>query len=232
MSLFLNHGERGLLVGQTGSGKTQNALFQLRNAKTFPIIIFDTKIEDAFFAAPLENEKMELVESVEQFLALSKRPRNKMPDFILVRPNVSEIMNLDILDMYGQIAYDCFGSCFIYVDELYQWHTPGGTPVKSIIALYTRGRSKGKTFLGSSQRPARISRFCVSESQKFYVHWLGDNRDRKILNEVIPNFDKMPPPPKHHFYHFEAGEHLTPVLYKPVPFTKLNPEKIFTKMWI
>lgn len=231
MGLFLDRGERGLLVGQTGSGKTQNAIFQLRNAPVFPVIVFDTKIEDAFFGLPEGDETIDLIESVADFEKYSRQKREKMADYILVRPNINEVQDFDILDEYCRIAYDEFGACTVYYDELYNWHNRG-IPVNNFVGLLTRGRSRGKSVLQSTQRPGWISRFCFTESQKFYIHRLIDNRDRKTLDSMVPDFSSYPQPAKFGFYFFEVGEMETPIEYKPVPYVKLDKSKVFKRKWL
>jgi hypothetical protein len=232
MGLFLDKGERGLLVGQTGSGKTQNAIFQLRNSPVFPVIVFDTKIEDAFFGLPEgEDETIDLIESLPDFEKYAKQKGDKMADYILVRPNIHEVQDFAILDEYCRIAYEQFGACTVYFDELYNWHNRG-IPVNNFVGLLTRGRSRGKTVLQSTQRPGWISRFCFTESQKFYIHRLIDNRDRKTLDSMVPDFSNYPQPKKFGFYFFEVGEDETPTEYSPVPFEKLDRTKIFKKKWL
>jgi hypothetical protein len=229
--LTLKKGERGLLVGQTGSGKSQNAIFQLKNAPVYPVIIFDTKIEDSFFGLPEDDETMDLIESVGDLKALAKKSPQHWADYILVRPNGNELFDRDILNEYCLTVYNKFGSCTIYFDEMYNWHA-NALPLPNFVGLLTRGRSRGKTVLMGAQRPAWISRFCFTESQKFYIHQLIDKRDRQSLDSMIPNFSAMPLPPKFHFYHFNVAEHQEPVLYKPVPYTKLDRKKIFSRKWI
>jgi hypothetical protein len=231
MSLVLKKGERGLLVGQTGSGKTANALFQLRNSPVFPVIVFDTKIEDAFFGLPQGDESLDLVESLHELKEYAKQPSKHWADYILVRPNVDEVLDFGILDEYCRTVYNKFGACTIYFDEMYNWHNRG-IPTNSFVGLLTRGRSKGKTVLQATQRPGWLSRFCFTESQKFYIHNLIDSRDRQTLDSMIPDFSKYPIPPKYHFYHFAVGEHDKPILYAPVPFEKLDTKKIFTRKWV
>jgi len=231
MGLFLEKGERGLLVGQTGSGKTANALFQLRNAPVYPVIIFDTKIEDAFFGLPQGDETIDLIGSIGDLERYAKQSAKHWADYILVRPGIDEVLDRDILDSYCRLVYNRFGPCTIYYDEMYNWHA-NALPLPGFVGLLTRGRSRGKTVLQGAQRPAWISRFCFTESQKFYIHFLNDERDRKSLDSMIPNFSRVALPPKYHFYHFEVAEHQEPVLYAPVPYEKLNVKKIFTRKWV
>ncbi|MHB8387514.1 MAG: hypothetical protein ACYDAO_09370 [Thermoplasmataceae archaeon] len=227
----MKKGERGLLVGRTGSGKTQNAVFQMRHSVVSPVIILDTKIENAFFGLPEEDEKLDLIESIDDFKSMSKRPKKDLPEYILVRPEKEVIQNSELQDEYCNLLYHKFSSCFIYFDELYNWHKTGRTG-DELIGLLTRGRSRGKTVLMSSQRPALISRFCVSETDKFYIHHLNDMRDRKTIGEFIPDFQKVQTPPKYHFWHYNVSESEQPTLYAPVPFQELNESKIFNKKWI
>lgn len=231
MSLLLNTGERGLLVGMTGSGKTQNALFQIEAATQWPKIIFDTKIEPKFQTLPHSHEKMWLVESVSKLQEISKRKAAEWPDYILVRPHEKELLDFDLMNDYSQIVYHRFGKCLIYFDELYQWHARG-QPVEGIQGLLTRGRSKGKTVLMGTQKPVWISRFCFSESQKFYCHYLGDRRDRETLDNIAPDFSRYPLLPKFHFYFYETGKDRAE-LYSPVPLINNNSSgEISSREWI
>lgn len=65
-----------------------------------------------------------------------------------------------------------------------------GRAGSGLIALLTRGRSKGISVLMSTQRPAWLSRFCFTEAQKYYIYRLTDRRDSKVLGEYIRVFSK------------------------------------------
>lgn len=232
MSILLDVGNRGLLVGKTGSGKSQNAMFHLRHTDIWPKIIFDTKIEDFFFSVPEEHEDMEVANSMDELRAIAKRPAKHQPDYVLVRPSADEVQAFEPMDAYSQFVYNNFGKCFIYYDELTNWHR-GNLPGAGLINILTRGRSRGKTTLMASQRPAWISRSCLTEADKFYIHRLQDMRDVKTLADVVPEIERTKPQPKYHFYHYDTGADMeTPVLYKPVPYTPIIEDKIFSKKWI
>lgn len=229
---FLKRGERGLLVGQTGSGKSENAIFHLKNAPVFPVIMYDTKIEDNLFKAAESDDILEVANNFKDFFDLSKLTKREMPDYILVRPEPHELIDVDELDKYMQLAYDAFGASYHYLDETYNWHNNGKSGA-GLLGMLTRGRSKGKTLLMASQRPSWISRFCFTESQKFYIHKLLDLRDRKTLDSMIPSFSTMPKPPEYHFYHFEVAKHDEPKLYSPVPFSELKRDQVQKKYkWV
>lgn len=221
---FLNEGERGLLVGQTGSGKSRNGIYQLRMTKQRPVIIFDTKIDDAFLDLPNKGEKLTIIESIDDFQRLAKKSPDQWGDFILVRPAEHEALDQKLLDQYSYTVYNNFGRPFIYYDEVYSWHDRG-QPGEGLMALLTRGRSRGKTTLMATQRPSWISRFCMTESQKFYIHRLSDARDYKTLSNVIPGFDKVVPPAKYHSYHYQVGDE-KPVVVKPVPLIERAAEAV------
>lgn len=232
--MHLKKGERGLLVGKTGSGKTQNGLFQLMNTELWPRIIFDTKIEDAFFSVPQNGETMEMFAGLEEFESYAKKSKAKdWPDYILVRPLGHEYVDPEILDEYMRVIYERFGACFIFIDEVVNLHK-NGRALPHLMNVLCRGRSRGKTTLMGSQRPAYISRSCLTETDRFYAHKLTDMRDRKTLGEVIPDFEKYSPPPEYHFWHYSHKDHETCELYKPVPEIKVDPAKakIFKKLWL
>lgn len=229
--MFLNKGQRGLLLGKTGSGKTQDALFQLQNAPVYPVVIFDTKIEDAFFSLRTDDDRLEVVESFDDLVKLAKQAKNKLPTYILVRPSADEVREVEPLDKYAQFCYRNLGAHFIYFDEVFNWHK-NGIPVPGLLELLGRGRSKGKTTLMGSQRPAWISRSCFTESDHFYIHRLLDVRDKKVLDSVIPEYSSHPNPPKYHFHYFDVSSDDPPKLFSPVPETKIEPNKIYKKNWL
>lgn len=202
---FLSEGERCVLVGQTGSGKTQHAISLIRNAPIFPVIIFDTKIEPEFEKiCEYETDTFTLCESASELLRLSKLRPEKIPDFILVRPGIYELQDFSVLDKYCEIAFNSFGECTVYFDELYNWHN-NGRPLTHFIALLTRGRSRGKTVIQSTQRPSWVSRFCFTESQVYYIHRLVDARDVKVLASCIPGLESGTPRDQYGFFFYRSG---------------------------
>lgn len=204
-------GERAILIGQTGSGKTGLALFLLVRVPETPVLIYDTKDEGKFLKLP-NNKVCTTMEA-----ALEEKDNPEI-DYLIIRPEIELLNKPAELDRMLLFHYQHFHNCPAYIDEAYTFHS-NGREGPGLVALYTRGRSRGITTILSTQRPVRISRFCISEAQKAYVLKLGDKRDRKTLNDVIPNFDEYPLPPKHGFYYYESGED-APELYRPI---KLDP---------
>jgi len=200
-------GERALIVGQTGSGKTAFATWLLERIPTSPIVIYDTKEEEKFPMLP----RSVVVHSQR---ACDEALHDLSIDFVILRPPVEQQGEPEILDAYLWHHYQNYKGIVAYIDEGQTFHK-GGRAYKGLIALMARGRSRGITTILSTQRPVSISRSIISEAQKVYAFKLGDRRDRKILSEVVPNFDKIPLPPKHGFYFFESGQD-APTLFAPI----------------
>lgn len=232
MGLLLEPGQRGLLVGKTGSGKSQNAMFQLRHTPVWPRFILDTKIEDFFFSVPKEGETLHLANNFEELKQMKTVPWDEFPDYTLIRPSAEEVQDFDALNEYTNFLYNNFGECFICVDELGNWHKNNlvGT---GLLNLLTRGRSRKKTVLMATQRPAWISRSCLTEAEKFYIHRLTDGRDSATLGEVVPEFEKAGHPPQYHFWHYDNTTDMERAeLWRPVPYTPIDSKKVFRRKWL
>lgn len=231
--MFLKRGQRGFLVGKTGTGKSQCGLFHLEHTELWPKIIMDTKIEDEFVSLQKDGSTMELFESVESFEKYAKTTRKKdMADILLIRPNMSEMMEPEVLDLYMNVIYNYFGAVFTYIDEVGQLHK-NGRALPGLMNLLTRGRKRGKTTLMGNQRPANISRSVVTECDNFYIYGLTDQKDWDRLSDVVPGADKLPKLPKWHFWYFTHSDHDAPELYAPVPEFKNNPKlRISSIKWL
>lgn len=203
-------GERAIVIGQTGSGKTVLNLHLLQNLTTTPVIIYDTKEEPKFERLPhsrLVFDPDRLHEAVDDLTV----------DYIVFRPPIEMLPDWRALDDLLTLHYHEFRGVDAYIDELYQFHGASGSFGKGLNALYTRGRSRGITLIGSSQRPAKISSLCLSESQHVYVFHLNKKLDRKKVADDT-GMEESPQPPRHHFWHFRTDQPgAAPVLHSPVP---------------
>lgn len=190
-------GERALTVGQTGSGKTTFQIWLLQRTQNSPIVIYDTKDEPKFLDLPNHRvattlrEANDAVDDVET-------------DYVVFRPPVDILADPSSLDALLRFHYEHWRGVDAYIDELYSFHT-GGNAGPGLVALYTRGRSRGISTFSSTQRPAFISRFSMSEAQVFFVFRLNDLKDRKRISEAS-GMPLLENPPQHHFYIFRAGE--------------------------
>lgn len=187
IDIRLRVGERGLLVGQSGSGKTYAAAWMLRHASQ-RVVLFDTKTEPVFERLPIEYESLAIVTTRAEMKREIADDR-KGADYILVRPSIAEISDPFAIDEYLSEIYHSFTNIFVYIDEAYQFHR-GTQAGPGLIGILTRGRARGITTLVSTQRPAWITRFALTESNRFYVFRLIDSKDWARLGDVIPSIPK------------------------------------------
>lgn len=206
-SFIPERGERALIVGQTGSGKTAFVVWMLARVPIAPIIIYDTKDEPKFRRLPNSRVVVTMPEVAAAY-------EDETIDYIIVQPPVEMLGKPDELDEYLYYHYTHLRDSVAYIDEAYTFHN-NGRPYKGLIALLSRGRSRGIMTIISTQRPQGIARLCITEAQKVYVFRLADKQDRKRIGDVIPDFGDYPLPPKHGFYYFESGED-SANLFQPV----------------
>jgi hypothetical protein len=203
-------GERAIVLGQTGSGKTVLNMHLLQHLQTTPVIIYDTKEEPKFESLPHSRvvfDDRDLADAVD----------DPSLDYIIHRPHIDLLPDWRALDELLTRHYYDFRGVDAYIDELTQFHGTAGSYGKGLNALYARGRSRGITLLGSSQRPARISQLALSESQHVFQFHLSKRSDRKKVSDDTgaPLLDNPPP---YHFWHFRTDDpDAVPSLIAPVP---------------
>jgi len=204
-------GERGLIVGATGSGKSAFVCFLLERLEHVPIVIYDTKDEDKFLS--LKNSRV-----VTNEMDCQNAIGDAEIDYIIFRPPLEIVTNPDAMDELLLTHYNLYHDVGAYIDEVYQFHK-GTRAGPGLVGLLTRGRSRGITTLISTQRPSYLSRFCLTESQRFFVFKLIDLQDKKRIGDIVPDFAKLPDPEKFGFWYYEAGSD-KPVLMRPVKLDK------------
>lgn len=189
-SILLQPGERGLIVGQTGSGKTYFAVWMLHHEPKAPVLIFDTKDEDKFPLMPNARTVSEWMGKNSVMEALE----DEKTDYVVFRPSEDHIADPMALDGFLRAVYNGargsgpMSGVTVYIDEIYSFHKHGQAG-PGLVALLTRGRSRGLKTIMATQRPAWLSRFAITEAQRYYVFRLVDERDRKALDGVIPRFN-------------------------------------------
>lgn len=191
------HGQRALIAGQTGSGKTAFAIWLLVRIPTAPIVIYDTKGEPKFDRLPASK----VVVTIDEMLEAAK---DTTIDYIIVRPPEELLVKPARLDEYLWVHYRQLHNTVAYIDEGEEFHS-GSRALMGLRALMARGRSKGITTILSTQRPVGIERKIISEATKAYIFRLQDRRDREKIDNVIPEFSRLPLPSKHAFYYWEQG---------------------------
>lgn len=195
--------ERALFLGMNGSGKTQAALTLLRPlVGRVQIDILDSKIEPAFLTLP-GSQVVEYFDELPECIAPVR----------IYRPVAEELADEYLLDSYLQWRYENAPD-LTYIDEM---NSLGAQtkPKPGLVNLTTRGRSRQAALWMSSQRPAWISRFAFSETNRFYVFRLSDEDDRKrVVRFTTPQLKKVPAR-KYGFWYYHAGDE-SAYLFKPM----------------
>jgi hypothetical protein len=170
----LEAGKRITISGRTGNGKSTLACWLLNRSKQHWIIL-NPKHTASFNHLPDSNvlrgfEEKKFLASVEKFkyTIINFSGEQATPDF------------MDSVVSYAHESFENVGLC---VDELYTLHTTGGRAGAGLVGWLTRGRELKQTYLGLTQRPAWISRFCYSEADYIGGMDLTQIKDRKTLVE-------------------------------------------------
>lgn len=210
--LIPKQGERAFIAGQTGSGKTQFVIWLLERLKNSPIVIYDTKDEAAFNTLP----RSRIVRST---LMLATAINDPQVDYIVFKVPPQLTADGEALDQLLWTHFTQYQGCDVYIDEVYSFSSRGNAG-PGLVALLTQGRSKGITTLMSAQRPQWISRFILTETQRFYIFYLNDRRDKVALSNVISDFDELPDPPEFQFYYYRVGKREPPRLMERIVLDK------------
>jgi hypothetical protein len=203
-----NDSQSILLIGKNGSGKTRAAVWHLaqRDLANSRWVIVNHKREELINSIPGAT-----------FMEMDKYPPDEPGVYIYQpRPDYDDEAVSRLLWWIYETE-----NVGLYVDEGYMINPRE----PSLNSLYTQGRSKKIPVITLSQRPARISRFAVSEAAFFQVFNLTDKRDRKTIQEFIPvdlDYYMLPQNgearllrPYHSIYYDTSGDE--PIVMAPVP---------------
>lgn len=164
-------GKRVIVAGRTGSGKTVLAGW-LAQRSPQRWIVFNPKHTsgyDALSASVIVDgwKPRELEKSLKdsRFTILNFKPAESLPQF---------------MDACIGWLHDQYDNVGIVADELYTLHD-SGRPLPGLTAWLTRGRERKQSFIGLTQRPVWISRFCFSEADYIAAMALQLASDRKAM---------------------------------------------------
>lgn len=173
-------GIHGFITGQTGTGKTFLAKYLLPEAGLLCVV--DPKRK-------FDYPNLEIFNDVGQIY-------RRKPQRFIYRPHPTDLSNLRAYDDVYRFCYDR-GDFFVYTDELVGVLKKQQFP-DYLQACYCMGREVGITNLATSQRPARIPLFLISECEQFYAFTLSRKDDIMRIQEMVPGYE-TPLPDKHTF---------------------------------
>lgn len=166
-------GKRLIVSGMTGSGKSTLVCWLLNRSRQH-WIIFNPKWTDAYTNLPDSNTLKGFDDK--KFMASVKKYKYTIINFT-ADESTPQFMD-DVLDFIHH-SFENVGVC---LDELYTVHS-NGQAGRGLISLLTRGRELKQTFIGATQRPKWISRFCYSEADYVSTMQLNLREDLKTLRD-------------------------------------------------
>lgn len=182
--------ERVLIAGKTGSGKTWLARRLLARIPRLVVIDPKSTLADWNLKEPSDRD-------------WNKFDRGEYGRYRIQSPVTSDLESW-YDDLFGYL-YEC-GELTIYIDEAYAVTPPGQKPGKWLSACYTRGREKGIGVWSSTQRPAWIPLFMLSEADWFLVFRLSLEQDRKRIAALAGDSVMAPIPDPHGLWRYHIGD--------------------------
>jgi len=189
-------GERAVFLGQTGSGKTyfMRSLLGAYLSRR-QLFVVDTKHDPAWSRLP----------GARYVATLGALQRAKFPRVPLVvwRPSGLEASDFGVFDAFYSWLY-ARGNSVVFVDEVAQT-VQGSTSYGAGFAdVITRGRVRGIVACFGSQRPVLVPRIIYSESQRFYVFFVSDKRDRETIAAFTNPALSAEVPDTHGFWYYNT----------------------------
>lgn len=191
--------DRYFIVGQTGTGKSEYSKRLISQVRS-RLLIIDPK----HLFKPLQAHKV--TDNLERIPSISRR------NVVVYRPPVDVLDDMRELDRVFKWVY-LWGDCTLYIDELALVVKNSVTYPAYLKALYMQGREKRIAVISSTQRPANVPRFCVSESTVFAKFFLNLRDDQERMSEQMGSAVLEPKAfpkeklhsGKHTFFYFRNG---------------------------
>ena len=180
------HDSRSIVVGKTDSGKSTLSikLLEVFENDGSSIIVLDPKCSRTLSVYPNTDIPGEL-----------NRLSKEHP--IVVYRAAPDIEGIDHWDVVLKWVYDRQNTV-LCIDELFGLSDNGYTYPKWLKGIYTRGRERGITVIGQSQRPKGIPRYCKTETEGAYIFQL-DIDDRTDMSREFGK-EILIPPEEHAFW--------------------------------
>lgn len=190
-----------LICGTTGTGKSFLAEQYLKGYKY--VIKLDTKDET--------SERRRKAQSPWEGLTEGK-------DFT-VCSNLDELDNIDTDKIifnppYFEQTEELFNAFFdwvflrentiVWIDEVMGIGTSNRMP-RSLLRIYTQGRSKNVGLWACSQRPAGIPTIILANSDYYFIFNLNNVNDRKRMYEMTGCREMLELPTGHYFWYCKIG---------------------------
>lgn len=182
-------GERVFTCGRTGSGKTYIARHLC--ARVSRLIVLDGK--GSLFTWGLDDWNRNTARA----LAGGKPVRARV------------VADVDSPGQTWESAMRAVweaGDCTLFVDEVYSIVEPGRPAPAVMSAIWTRGREYGIGAWASTQRPASVPLFTISEAGHYFVFRLTLEEDRKRMASFMGPEVMKPIRDKHGFYYMGAED--------------------------
>ena len=167
-------GKRAIIAGRTGSGKTTLAGW-LANRSAQRWVVFNPKHTGYY-------KKLSHSATIDGFQPRRIEKELERSRYVVVnfKPAESDARFMDACVSWLHDQYENIG---LIADELYTLHD-SGRPLPGLTGWLTRGRERKQSFIGLTQRPKWISRFCFSEADYIggMVLQLADDRKAMVEN--------------------------------------------------
>lgn len=192
MAFIIKANDRVLLAGKTGSGKTWLAEHLLNRVER--LVVIDSKGSLGHWRLDEPGDR--------DWRAFEQGEPGRYRILPPISDNPQVYYEALFEKLYG------IGNLIVYMDEAYAVTPQGARPGKWLSALYTRGRELGIGTWSSTQRPAWIPGFLISEADVLIVFRLQLPEDRKKLAAVGGEsmLTRVPDPHGFYLYRLEDEE--------------------------
>lgn len=186
----INSDERVCILGKTGSGKTFLARRLLKSCKR--LLILDSKATLTDWSTVTLAPSSEGVFDIADYADKEGNFRLRLVDMQF--------------DMQTIEYFYSLGDTTIYIDESYSVFSPSRkrSELEPILRALTRGRERGIGVWVSSQRPAWMSTYVLTEAEHFFVFRLTDESDRTRVSKSIHEDMYQKTRDRHGFFYYDV----------------------------